>query len=434
LRPALVRAALLLVAVRLSSVAGFLSLAGCCLSVVTGNGSESGTSGQSTGSGVGSIGGAGSTSAAGSSTGNGTTGATSGSSGSSTGTTSSTGGSPGTGATSGGSIPCGVPSGDPSTIVATLAGNGAAGFFDGSGGRDGTTQFYYPSGVAVDASGNVYVSDYRNNRIRKVAPDGSTTTLAGNGAAALADGSGGPKGMAEFDNPSALTLDGAGDILVVDAQDYSIRRVDQGGNVTTLPSTECDGTPFFDLFGIAVSHSGNILISDSYHNRICETDSVGRAAAIFAGGADPTFNLPLGLAVAPDGSVYVADNQSSVILRIDTAGNVTTFAGSGSPGYADGPGSSAEFNDPGAVAVDPQGNVIVGDSAGNRIRRIDPAGNVTTLAGNGQPGDMDGTGGANGTAEFNNPWGVAVDGACNVYVAGNSDERIRKITFGAPPP
>jgi sugar lactone lactonase YvrE len=347
------------------------------------------------------------------------------------------------GVTSGGSILCTVPASDPTTTVTTLAGNGVQGFFDGSGGRDGTTQFHFPTGVVTDALGNLYVADYLNFRIRKVDQDGNTATLAGNGIAALQDGTGGPDGTAAFAFPFALTIDHASNILVADVQDNRVRQVDSSGNVTTLPCTGTEGMPFNDLSGIALGRSGQILVADGFNNRICKFGLRDGLATILAGGSQGNlngtgtaaqFNHPTGVAVDASGSVYIGDTLNNVIRKIDSAGNVTTFAGDGDAGFADGPSGSAQFAEPAGLSFDPVGNLIVADSYGDRIRRIDPVGNVTTIAGNGQAGDTDGTGGASGTAEFNYPDGVAVDSACNVYVAGNVDNRIRKVTFGVRQP
>lgn len=221
--------------------------------------------------------------------------------------------------------------------------------------------------------------------------------------------------------------------------DSRIRRVDQLGNVTTFPCTESEGI-VFQLFGIALDHSGDMFVSDGQNNRICEIDPLGELGTTVAGGSlgnangqagAAQFHTPLGVGLDAAGNVYVGDNQNNLIRKIDPAGNVTTLAGDGNAGFADGPGATAEFNQTGAVAVDPLGDVIVTE-CGNRIRRIDPAGNVTTVAGNGQAGDTDGTGGAQGTAEFNCPNGVAIDSACNVYVGDHLNGRVRKITFSAP--
>ena len=129
------------------------------------------------------------------------------------------------------------------------------------------------------------------------------------------------------------------------------------------------------------------------------------------------------------GNFYVADTNNHGIRKIDSGGNVTTVAGNGTQGFFDGTGGptgTAEFNQPSGVAADTQGNVYVADEFNNRIRKIDSGGNVTTLAGNGTPGFADGTGGAAGTAEFNDPHGIAVDGSGNVYVGDTANHRIRK--------
>ena len=383
---------------RLSLFAVVFALGGCCLEVVSETGSGPGASAET----------------------------------SSTGPTCGSGGLTSAGGTSGGASGCAVPARGP-IAVTTLAGNGVAGFFDGSGGRAGSTEFHTPWNVAVDAIGNVYVADIGNARIRKVAPDGSTITVAGNGTPGNQDGTGGPNGTAEFAFPEALALDSTGNILVVD-DDYStpsiIRRVEPSGNVTTRPVM---GLDFSDALGIAITEAGNILLADSGNHRVAVINSSGNATILASDASlDPT-----GLAVGPDGSVYFADFSGNVIRKIDMAGNVTTVAGNDSIGFgfADGPASDAQFDGPIALAVDPQGNVVVADWNNDRIRRIDVTGYVTTLAGNGQgSGEADGTGGANGTAEFAGPRGVSIDAACNLYVADDGNNRIRKITFGTPPP
>ena len=143
------------------------------------------------------------------------------------------------------------------------------------------------------------------------------------------------------------------------------------------------------------------------------------------------FYGPTGVAVDTAGNVYVADSINNRIRKVDPSANVTTLAGNGKPGYADGTGGptgTAEFNEPVGVVVDAAGNVYVADTYNSRIRKVDPSGNVTTLAGNGAPGYADGTGGPTGTAEFSGPRGVAVDAAGNVYVADAFNNRIRKIS------
>jgi len=141
-------------------------------------------------------------------------------------------------------------------------------------------------------------------------------------------------------------------------------------------------------------------------------------------GATAQFSSPVGVAVDGSGNVYVADVSNNRIRKITPAGEVTTLAGTGTPGFADGPGATAQFNSPFGVAIDVSGNVYVGDQFNHSIRKITPAGDVSTLAGDGTSGFVDGPG---ASAQFNSPFGVAVDGSGNVYVADQNNHRIRKI-------
>jgi hypothetical protein len=271
-------------------------------------------------------------------------------------------------------------------VVTTLAGSGTAGFADGTG---AAAKFNKPFGVAVDGAGTVYVADQVNHRIRKVTPAGVVTTLAGSGAQNFADGTG---TAAQFSNPAGVAVDGAGTVYVADGSNNRIRKITPAGVVTTLAGS-----------GTAGSANGT-----------------GTAAQ---------FNYPAGVALDGSGTVYVGDYNSHRIRKITPAGVVTTLAGSGTAGFADATGTAAQFNGPAAVAVDGAGNVYVGDELNHRIRKVTPAGVVTTLAGSGNGvgtgGFADGTGTA---AKFSNPAGVAVDGSGTVYAADARNQRIRKIT------
>jgi sugar lactone lactonase YvrE len=330
--------------------------------------------------------------------------------------------------------------------VSTLAGNGTpstsdqSSFADGTGGPMGQAEFNGPEGVAVDASGNVYVGDSLNHRIREIDPSGNVTTLAGNGVHGDQDGSGGPTGTAEFNFPSGLAVDRHGNVYVADANNNRIRKIDPAGNVTTLAP---HGEALFVPSGVAVDGADDLFVTDTGHNRVIEIDPSGTVTTVAGNGqlgdADGTggskgtaeFASPTGLAVDAAGSLYIADFLNSRIRKIDPAGNVTTIAGNGTQGYADGTGGphgTAQFDGPVGIAVDQGGNLYVGDAENNRVRMIDPLGNVTTLAGNGIQGFADGTLGPLGSAEFHNPAGVAVDLIGNVYVADSQNNRIRKIT------
>jgi hypothetical protein len=285
----------------------------------------------------------------------------------------------------------------PGGIATTLAGNGTFGFVDGTGGPSGTTQFHFPYGVAVDTLGNVYVADTLNHRIRKITPTGDTTTLAGNGGAGFADGTGGPSGTTQFSFAQAVAVDTLGTVYVADTLNHRIRKITPGGDTTTLAG---NGT-----FGFV--------------------DGTGGPSGT------AQFSAPYGVAVDTAGNVYVADNSNNRIRKISPGGTTTTLSGNGTTGFADGtggPGGTTRFNSPRGVAVDNAGNVYVADTLNHRIRKISPGGDTSTLTGNGSAGFIDGTGGPGGTTQFSFAWAVAVDNAGNVYVADTANNSIRRIS------
>lgn len=303
-----------------------------------------------------------------------------------------------------------------------------------------TLNFSGPSDVAVDAAGNVYVADYGNNLIRKISPAGVVSTLAGNGSIGAVNGAG---TIATFNGPSGLTVDAAGNVYVADSGNDLIRKiapngtvstlagtvakVDTSNNVTTEPSFESPG-------GVAVDASGNVYVADAGDNQVKLVSPAGTIST-FAGsgiaGADDgkdtsaTFNNPTGVALDASGNVYVADFLNNTIRKITAGRVVSTLAGSGSIGSADGTGTAASFYFPNSLAVDISGNVYVTDGINNLIRKITPDGVVTTFAGSGVRGSTNGTG---TVASFNDPSGIAVDASGNVYVADAGNNMIRKIS------
>ncbi len=341
----------------------------------------------------------------------------------------------------------------PDGVVTTLAGLAGS-----SGGADGTgsaARFNGPTGVAVDSAGNVYVADTGNNTIRQVTPGGAVTTLAGlAGSSASADGTG---NAARFCGPQGVAVDSAGNVYVADTGSFTIRQVAPGGVVTTLAGLagsqgSADGTgsaaQFNGPHAVAVESAGNLYVADTGNNTIRQVTPGGVVTTLAglagsqSGSADGTgsgarFNGPTGVAVDSAGILYVADTGNNTIRKVTPGGVVTTLAGNaalvdqwGNPigGHADGTGSAALFCGPEGVAVDSAGNVYVADTGNNTIRQVTPGGVVTTLAGlAGSWGSADGTGSA---AQFDNPTGVAVDGAGNVYVADFYNCTIRKVTAG----
>jgi sugar lactone lactonase YvrE len=314
-------------------------------------------------------------------------------------------------------------------LVTTLAGS-TAGFLDGAPAR-----FGFPTGVAVDAASNLYIGDQSNHRIRKITPAGVATTLAGSGVAGFADGTG---AAAQFDIPQGVAVDGSGNVYVADQNNHRIRKITPAGVVTTLAgsgtagATDATGAAaqFDSPSGVTVDSAGNLYVGDTGNHRIRKITPAGVVTTLAGStigasngtGAAAQFSSPFGVAVDAAGNVYVADQNNRRIRKVTAAGVVTTLAGS-TQGFADGTGAAAQFDTPSGVAVDDAGNVYVADTFNHRIRKITPAGVVTTLAGS-TLGSSDGTGAA---AQFNNPYGVALDAAGNLYIADRSNHRIREI-------
>lgn len=327
----------------------------------------------------------------------------------------------------------------PAGVVSSFAGlPGTVGAADGQG---TSARFYYPRGLSIDSSGYIYVADQGNNAIRKISPSGYVTTLAGTlGARGSADGTG---PGARFLFPNAVAVDSAGNVFVNDGGNDTLRKVTGAGVVTTLAGRASergfvdgsgDAARFDQPMGVAYDSSGNLFIVDSANHTIRKVTpggivttlagSAGQIGSTDGTGSAARFRYPRGVATDSSDNLYVADSSNHTIRKVTPAGVVTTLAGSpGIPGASDGTGSAARFNNPIGVAVDAGGNVYVGDWTNNTLRKITPAGVVTTLAGlAGTPGTVDGTG---SEARFGDLQGVAVDSSGNVYVA---DVRIRRVT------
>ena len=316
------------------------------------------------------------------------------------------------------------------TLAGTVNGTGTAAAFNS------------PAGVAVDGSGNVYVADTGNSVIRKITSAGVVTTFAGNIA-----GPGSKNGTgtaAEFNLPYGVAVDASGNVYVADSGNSMIRKITSAGVVTTLAGTAglsgaTNGTGTAARFnfpqGVAVDASGNVYVADSDNSVIRKitaggvvttlAGTAGLAGATNATGVAARFNVPQDVAVDASGTLYVADTGNNTIREVTPAGVVTTLAGTaGLTGFTDGTGAAAQFNSPQGVAVDVDGNVYVGDTFNDVIRKIAVGGVVTTLAGTvGVTGSLDGKGPA---ALFDGPAGVVVDGNGTVYVADSENDTIRR--------
>jgi sugar lactone lactonase YvrE len=326
-------------------------------------------------------------------------------------------------------------------VVTTLAGlAGTSGSADGSGSN---ARFNYPHGIAVDTTGLVYVADLSNHTIRKVNGDVVTTVAGTAGRSGSTDATG---SAARFNQPSGLAVDGSGNVYVVEWGNHTLRKITRDGVVTTLAGLASfrgavDGTGTAARFfrpdvGVGIDSVGNIYVGDTSNHTVRKITSAGVATTLAgqAGsgttdgtGAAARFLQPEGIAVDRSGGVYVADYFNHTVRKITPEGAVTTLAGlAGTPGATNGNGGAARFRYPRHLAVDSTGTIYVADSRNHAIRRITPAGDVSTLAGlAGTSGSADGIGSA---ARFNFPEGVAVDSAGVVYVADTDNYTIRKIT------
>ena len=327
-----------------------------------------------------------------------------------------------------------------------------AGGLGGRGDLNGTgpaARFFRPYGVASDGVGNLFVADSANHTIRKVvATTGAVTPLAGSPQrSGSADGTG---PAAQFSFPQGVASDAMGNLYVADTGNHTIRMVVIAtGAVTTLAGSAresgvADGVGttarFNTPWGVATDGVGNLFVADSKNRTVRKVVIATGVVTTLAGspeksgsadgvGADARFNSPSGLASDGAGSLFVADSGSDSIRTVVIAtGSVTTLAGGGGWGQADGTGAAARFRSPSSLASDGAGSLLVADSVNNAIRQVVIAtGVVTTLAGSRyEYGSADGTGAA---ARFNHPYGVASDGAGNLFVADTDNHTIRKVAI-----
>lgn len=318
--------------------------------------------------------------------------------------------------------------------VTTMAGwPGSAGSVNGTG---WAARFGFPGGVCADASANIYVSDGYYNTIRMVTPSGAVTTLAG--VAGVSGYEDGPVANALFNGPAGVAIDASGAIYVADDGNYLIRKI-SGGSVSTLAGTAGvrgdTGNQFYDPQNLAIDSAGNVYVADGMGNVIRKVTPGGSvstlagsatAGSLDATGAAAQFNDPTGIAVDASGNVYVADFGNDTVRMITPAGVVTTIAGiAQDPGSRDGPYGDGLLSGPSGVAVDGAGNVYVSDANNDTIRRLSPSGYLATIAGAaGIPENIDGL---PGDARFDTPGDVAVDGAGVVYVADSTNCTIRRL-------
>jgi sugar lactone lactonase YvrE len=292
---------------------------------------------------------------------------------------------------------------DSTGVIHAVSGTGTAGF-SGDNGPASAAQLSSPQGLAIDAQGNLYIADENNNRVRKVAPNGTITTFAGNGMNNNT-GSGGPATSAALGNPLGLVL--RGNTLYISTFWNLIWALDLNTQVINIvagdPSSvfnrggfNGDGntaltTLFFQPEGIAFDAAGNLFVADQGNNRVRKinlSQTVSTVAGGFLGDGgqakDASLNTGFNVHIAFDagGNLYVADTRNNRVRKINPSGVITTFAGTGLTGYSGdgGPAASAAVSQPNSVTVDNQGNVFIADTGNNVIRKVDTAGTISTFA------------------------------------------------------
>ncbi len=320
--------------------------------------------------------------------------------------------------------------------------------FGGDGGAATSARLSNPRDAAADSSGNVYIADASNHRIRRVDTSGNISTFAGTGTAS-STGDGGAASSATLNFPEKLALDSSNNIYIGERGGNRVRKIDTSGNISTIaglgPTAVGDGAAASSSslngpLGAAVDSSGNVYIADTAGHRIRRVDASTSNISTFAGtgtagntgdGAAATSALlssPSGVAVDASGNVYIADSGNNRVRRVDTSGNIAAFAGTGTAGNTgDGAAAtSATLDTPIGVAVDASGNVYIADTDNRRVRRVDTSGNIAAFAGTGTAGNT-GDGGAATSATLTGPRGVAADASGNVYIADTSHHRVRRV-------
>ena len=340
--------------------------------------------------------------------------------------------------------------------VTTVAGNGTADF-SGDDGLATSAKINNPLGTCIDKAGNVYILDSSNNRIRKIALDGTISTVAGTGIAGFS-GDGGAATYATLSNPTEICIDSTGIVYFADFNNSCIRKIALDGTISTVAGiggvagasssgVSATSTDLDNPIGLCVDDADNLYIADTYCG-IIQKFTVGGIITTIAGivgtggsswgysgdGSPATsaqLNKPTSICIDSSGNIYIADANNNRIRMFKEGGNITTVAGTGIAGYSGdgGAATGAAINAPRGVCIDSLGALYIADYLNQRIRKFTVGGNISTIAGTGIAG-YSGDGGPAISARIFRPYGVDADNFGNIYIADSANNRIRKL----PPP
>ena len=341
----------------------------------------------------------------------------------------------------------------PKFTISSIAGMGTSGFA-GDGGPATSASLSFPAGLTFDSAGNMYIADSFNSRVRKVALDGTISTIAGTGD--FGDfGDSNVATKAGMNRPYSVVVDKAGNIYIADTYNDAVRKVAaSSGIMSTFAGKGTQGlggdgggatgalmdTPT----ALVLDPAGNLYIADTNNHRIRKvgTDGnistfAGNGQAASSGDGGPAtsaaMNSPEGLAIDQAGNLYVADTAGHRVRKITPDGTITTVAGNGSGGFTGdgGPATQASLYYPKGLAVDPSGNLFIADWLNSRVRVVTPDGTIYTAAGNGAFSYY-GDGGPATNAALRFPWGLAADASGKIYIADDENSLIRMLTPVAP--
>jgi sugar lactone lactonase YvrE len=336
--------------------------------------------------------------------------------------------------------------------ITTIAGTGIAGS-TGDGSAATAAQIDAPGGIVFDAAGNIYFSDYYRHVIRKIDPSGNISTFAGTGSAGFS-GDGGPASAARFYSPNKMSFDIAGNLFVADYNNNRVRKISTSGIITTIVGTGTIGSTgdggnataatLWHPSDVVTDNAGNVFIADYTNNKIRKISptgiistfaGTGSASSGGDGGAATLAQLynPFDVEIDAAGNLLIAEAEGDKVRKVGLDGIISTFAGTGISGFSGdgGQATAANLSNPAGLEVDATGNLYIADQFNQRIRMVSPSGVITTIVGNGIAA-YGGDGGSPLLASINYSNGVSVNAAGVVFIADNSNHRIRKIVMCSP--